>query len=596
MTDQPSSVDLEGAPLEPDALAAEPTPAPVKSPAEQQIGTPLNVAEHLNIPRKSETTDPDALMQAALEEPKKGIVERHQMPSPAKVPAADGNAPAEPLNEVTDDDPGEEVDEAWAEGSADDIVQQTFGDPDLHINQVMTGKYNVRYIEEMLRKYYPTEDDQVKAKNDPFSIFNLLLRAFKDGWGSNQLVSYLDVLVQAKDENSPKVYQQLVPQSDKSLGAFGDGTTHKVRTNGVDLTNDEARDVFTSAISGLRRVKLLNSGFWVTIRRPELNELQDIYDAVDLESREVGYSIGPHFALVADLYIKKRFCDALIRYRIIRDSNLADIFKEDVFNMALSFHDYEVLLHAVLTLMSRKGFRARVVCPECKKSTVLEKIDISSAKFVNRDLITPEMNAWFTAKVDEKGKQIGKRTLDDVLKYQSEICNFSGDYILDFDPGKVRMYFKVPTMHEYFTVGEIIVDRIRDVVNEKSTGDEDRRQLILANAAAHMYQMTAPWISKIENLDEDGNVTARTSNSDAILAVLDTAMQDQNDKPLLELDKFLAASKISYIGTGALECPYCHAKPDVGLDQFYPLEVQTIFFGQLFRLLPAELMRAAITG
>ena len=65
---------------------------------------------------------------------------------------------------------------------------------------------------------------------------------------------------------------------------------------------------------------------------------------------------------------KKRFCDALIRYRIIRDSNLADIFntEKDVFNKALSFHDYEVLLHAVLTLMSRKGFRARVVCPECK--------------------------------------------------------------------------------------------------------------------------------------------------------------------------------------------------------------------------------------
>ena len=593
MTDQPSAVDLEGAPFEGAA------PDVATPPEQQQMGESLGVSDALGIPKKSPVSDPDDLLGAALEEPKAPTapVKKAETPAPEPVVQTDGEAPAAPLAETADKPVETQEEEQYDEGTADDIVHQTFGDPDLHINQVMLGKYTLSHVEEMLRKYYPTEDEQVKAKSDPFSIFNLLLRAFRDGWGSNQLVSYLDVLIQ-KNSKGEELYKSLVPQSDKSLGAFGDGTTHKVRTKSIDLTDAEARDVFTSAISGLKRVKLLNSGFWVTIRRPELNELQDIYDAVDLESREVGYSIGPHFALVADLYIKKRFCDALIRYRIIRDSNLADIFntEKDVFNKALSFHDYEVLLHAVLTLMSRKGFRARVVCPECKKSTVLEKIDIGSAKYVNRDLITPEMNAWFSATKDEKGKPIGKRTLEDLKHYREDILGFKGDYMLDFDPGKVKLYFRVPTMTEYFEDGEIIVDRIRDVVNEKSSGDEDRRQLILANAAAHMYQMTAPWIARIEQIDEDGNVIARTSAKDAILSVLDTAMQDQSDKPLTELDKFLAASKISYIGTAAIECPYCHAKPDVGMDQFYPLEVQTIFFGQLFRLLPAELMRAATTS
>ena len=35
-----------------------------------------------------------------------------------------------------------------------------------------------------------------------------------------------------------------------------------------------------------------------------------------------------------------------------------------------------------------------------------------------------------------------------------------------------------------------------------------------------------------------------------------------------------------------LECEKCHAKPNIGLEQFYPLEVQMLFFGQLYRLLP----------
>ena len=591
MTDQPSAVDLEGAPMEAPVDAATATP-----PEEQQMGEPLGVTAALNIPKKSEAVNPDELLGEALgggaESPTPAEKEK-----PAPAPAStDGEAAAAPLAETADAPAGEDDDTPYDEGSADDIVHQTFGDPDLHINQVMIGTYTLGHVENALRKLYPTEEMQVQAKKDPFSIFNLLLRAFRDGWGSNQLVSYLDVLVQ-KNAEGKELYKSLVPQSDKSLGSLGDGTTHKVRTKSVDLTDAEARDVFTSAISGLKRVKLLNSGFWVTIRRPELNELQDIYDAVDLESREVGYSIGPHFALVADLYIKKRFCEALIHHRIIRDSNLADIFntEKEVFANALSFHDYEVLLHAVLSLMSRKGFRARVVCPECKKTTILEKIDIGSAKFVNRDLITPEINAWFSAKTDANGKPIGKRTLTDLIHYRDDILGYKGSYVLDFDPGKVRLHFRVPTMAEYFADGEMVVDRIRDVVNEKSTGDEDRRQLILANAAAHMYQMTSPWIGMIEQIDDEGNVVARTRAKDAILSVLDTAMQDQSDKPLTELDKFLAASKISYIGTAAIECPYCHAKPDVGMDQFYPLEVQTIFFGQLFRLLPAELMRAAST-
>jgi hypothetical protein len=40
-----------------------------------------------------------------------------------------------------------------------------------------------------------------------------------------------------------------------------------------------------------------------------------------------------------------------------------------------------------------------------------------------------------------------------------------------------------------------------------------------------------------------------------------------------------------------MECPHCHSKPDFGLDQFFPLEVQTIFFGHLYRVLPEEITR-----
>ena len=468
-----------------------------------------------------------------------------------------------------------------------DKARASLNSDEFRVNQFIFGKYNPEEIRKALISVYPTEEEQEKASKDPTSFFRFLVDAARSGFGTNGMQSYIDVLKQ--EINGKPVTDNLAAQNDDSLSSLKDSFKTEVKHSSVDLTADEARKAFMGRINGYRRVKLLNSGFWVALRRPYIHELQDIFDIVDMEQKEIGYTIGPHFALLADMYVKKTFLETLIKFRLIVDSNLENIYEDGVFISALSFHDYEPLIHGLLALMSRSGFRSRVVCPECGLVTVLENIDIGSAKYVNRNLLSPKVFEYWDTKKKPDGSPIGKRTVQDCLNYQKNILGFNYYYVDKFNDVDIGIEYRVPTMKRYFEVGEYLFTQMRDTINERSTSDKNRRQLIFANMAAHIYHMMAPWVSKIEEI-ENGQVMMRTDDAATIIQLFDTTAQDGSEKAFMEMHKFLAESKISYIGTFALECPKCKARPDVGLkNQFYPLEVQTIFFGQLYRLLPAEL-------
>jgi hypothetical protein len=472
------------------------------------------------------------------------------------------------------------------------------------INQFITGKYDIDALDKLMTNMYPDEDSQKKALDDPTSFLSIFINCIRNGWGSNALPSYLQCLSD-KDKNGKTMDASFVSQSDKTIGSFADIVSHDVKKAKGSLTGNEARKAFMGRLNGYRRVKLLNSGFWIALRRPLIHELQDIFDIIDMQQKEIGYSIGAHFALCADMYVKKIFLETLIKFRIIVDSNLEGIYEDGVLVSALSFLDYESIIQSLLSLMSRKGLRARVVCPECKLVTVLDGIDISSAKFVNRNLITDAVREWWSAKTTPDGKPLGKRTVDDVLHYQRDILGFKTEFIDTFGDSKVKMRLEVPTFKTYFEAGEVLFNQLRDVIDERSSIDATRRKIIFNNTAAHVFHMIAPWITSISCLNENGEVDFsaelpgkgstdedRTAYTETVIDIFDTATQDDQQNGFNSFAKFVANSRITWIGTYALECPRCKAKPDLGLSsQFYPLEVQTIFFGQLYRLLPEALTR-----
>lgn len=569
MSENPSAVDLDNSSVE--QVAAEPVTG--------------------DTPKDPVVPAPGSVLRAAGAEPTAAAPDEAAL---AAALAGESDPPTEPedVDPENDDDDDEEEDQ-WKDPAAeyvDDKSRETILDKDLYLNQVTTGDRDPRKIAAVLRKFYPTKEAQERAAEDPVSLYNLLLIAFKQGWGTNQAASYSSALA-AKQADGTSAIDHLADI--KSVG-LEDKTAKRIRHSEVNLTGDAAYNAFMSRMCGYRKINLLNSGFWVSVRRPIIDELQDMYDIIDMEQKELGYAIGSHFALCTDMYVKMKFCELCIKFKIIVDSNLKGLYKDDNFIRALSIHDYDVLMHGVLSLMTRKGLRLRMVCPECYKSSILENVDIASARYVNLNLLTPAVREWWNKPAaTPDGKRV-LYTLKDLENYRENVLGFKMSFETVIGDADIRFNMRVPTMYEFVENGRILLGRLQEIIENSSDTDTRRSHQLMSNIDAHFVKMISPWVRNTEELDDDGKVLTRTEDAKTILSILDIATQEQTDVPFDKFTEFLGGSKITYIGTYALECPHCHAKPDVGLkNQFYPLEVQTIFFGQMFRLLPAELTQAA---
>ena len=555
---------------------------------------PTEVAEVVGVTQGNVEVPPEATVETAPA----NSIETQVIPAGAKIEEQIQVKPEEPKKE----EPAQETQEDNTEDSlfdkdgfnADGVakkVLETLADTDLGINQVaIVNALDEAGTAEKLSKLYPTDKEFEKATEDPTSFWNLFTSAGSNGWNYNHLRDFITTLIDNKVEKKLERIKNT---------EFADKTANKINTSAVDVTGIEAMNAFMSAVSGFLKVNLMNSGFWVTLRRPQIIELQGIFDSLELEQKEIGYMVGAHFALCADVYLKRKFIEALIDYRIINGSNLEGIYKDDNFAQAVSYLDYETLVHAVLTLMSRsKGLRTRVACPNCRKIDLVEDIDIGSCKVINRDLITDEVRAWWAQTKDAQGHPI-KRTLKDVKKYQNEILKTQRSFIEKFSnnnldaPRNIRLNLRVPTMAEYFEDGALFANKLNKLIDERDVGSSERRKIMAANLGAHLFQMITPWVRNIEMLDDEGNVAFRTADRDPIMMILDTTTQDKDEaiKPLKEIEAYTASTKFVWIGMFSMECPHCHSKPDFGLDQFFPLEVQTIFFGHLYRVLPEEITR-----
>lgn len=450
-------------------------------------------------------------------------------------------------------------------------------DIDMETNQILVGPRGDKLVEALM-KLTPSREAYNAAKKDPESVLSRALAAADHGWGTTSGKDIEEVLKEGNIED------KLKEQSE--FPGLKDGHPSRIRHDSIDVTGKEAILAIKARLGGLVRVNLLNSGFWVAIRSPQLDELQEIFASIDFENREIGRILGGHFALITDMYLKRKFVDILVQKRLIIESNFKDVFKAGAFARNLAFHDYDTLLHAVVMLMSRGGLRYRCICPECGTISN-ETLDVSACKYVNEDLWTDEVAKWWNTTKDENGKLI-KHDEKSLLKYRTEILNRHMEYTQKIDNGfgesvRIDLEFSEPTMTKFFDVGERLIKQLNETINNISKGDEDKADMVRASLSVHSYQLVAPWIESLKLWRDNDTLEIRTTDPQAILSHLDETVQ-KDEQMFKTLVKFIADSRFNYIGTHSIHCPKCDARPNSEMKNFYPLEVQTIFFGLLSRL------------
>ena len=463
--------------------------------------------------------------------------------------------------------------------SVDDAASDS--DIDLETNQVEVGPPRGDELVQLFMQKYPTKQLYDAAKADPESILSRTIAATDHGWGTTQARDIIETL------KSGDAYKKLHQQQDTNrFPGIKDGRPNRVSMPNADIAGRDAIIALKARLGGIVRVNLLNSGFWVAIRSPQIDELQEIFATIDFENKEIGRILGGHFALLTDMYLKEKFVNILISKQIIMESNFKDIYKAGAFVRNLAYHDYDTLMHAVVMLMTRGGLRYRCVCPKCGNVSI-ETLDVGACKFVNEDLWTDEVRRWWNTTVDKEGKLI-VHTEKDLLHYRNDILNKKYIFSNKVDNGlgevvDVSLELSEPTMRKYHEVGSILIRKLNETINAISKGDEDRAELVTATLSVHNYQQIAPWVNLLRVTGEDGKIDIQTSDANVIITYLDEL--SQHDGALTKaLTKFIAESRFNWIGTHSISCPNCHAKPTSEMDGFYPLEIQTIFFGLSSRL------------
>lgn len=534
-------------------------------------------------PKKEENPNQEAA-------PKKLVPSKEDLPPNAE-PAME-QAPSAPLageSQLAEDvapKPGEGAKEPGVDEMLEEVLKNKKADEDddlkdidLETNQVIVG--NKETIVDDLVNRYPTRAAFDAARKDEKSLVSLCYSASNHGWGTTSGGDIRQVL-QIDD-----MYKHLVSQQDRmKFPGIQDGHPSRITHKSVDVSGKEAILAIKARLGGIVRVNLLNSGFWVALRSPQLNELQEIFATIDFDNKEIGRILGGHFALITDMYLKRKFVEILVNKRLIVESNFADIFKAGAFVRNLAYHDYETLLHGIVTLMTRGGMRYRCICPSCGMVSV-ETLDMSACKFINEDLWTPEVAAWWNNVVGPDGKPL-RRTENDLATYREQILGRKETYSQEFDNGlgdkvKIDLVIKEPTMARFFEIGDKLIKNLNETIDAVSDGDSDKAEMIKASISIHQYQLIAPWIEELVLWRDEKNVEIKTTDSTAILEHLDQSIQ-QDSKLFDALTKYIKDSRFVWIGTQSIRCPQCGAKPTTAMDSFYPLEIQTIFFGLLSRL------------
>ena len=562
--------------------------ATIKAAEQAEVPAP---AEEEQEPKKEETAEAPAAetvdddLGGVL--PPSGEVKKPDVkPAEAEKKDDEPNAEAEQIEPAEDDkdkDKRDEILEATLRAAINKPDPDEGGDPmyDLGLNQVILGKHSDILAD--IARIYKTEAALKAARKDPKSLISRISEALETGWGSSSHNDLEDIL------RRNDAYKALAPQSEMDK-AIRDARPTSIRLGSVDLAGDDAMLAIKSRLGGLIRIQLLNSGFWIAIRAPSLAELQELYASVDIEGRELGRIIGGHMCLCVDMFLKQKLIDLLFTHKMIMRSNFA--FKDkNEFIRNLAYHDYDTILHAFVTLMSRHGFRVRLICPHCDTQSVETNMDISGAKFVNMNLMTEPVRKWWATTHTPDGKPV-VHTEEDLKKYRNEILNFHMVSTQVVNNGvndvKVELDIIEPTYDRFFSVGQHLIDQLNSTINAIANGEESRANLVKASLNVHGFQLIAPWVREMRLVNEAGEVEVRTVDPAVIVDYLDQLLQEDTTSMFTDLHEFVSKSKFNYFGSFSIKCPKCGATPESNLDNFYPLEIQTIFFGLFFRHLRVE--------
>lgn len=325
------------------------------------------------------------------------------------------------------------------------------------------------------------------------------------------------------------------------------------------LSGREAKLAILARAKGLRKVHLLNSGFWVTIRPPRIAELSQWYADVSTETKDFGRLLGGHVFMFSDVLLRRKFME--IFPSLVVDSNLENWRAPERLAKMISIQDFDTIVWACCTLIYKEAITVNVHCTneECQYVAQNYKVDIDKIRFTNLDAIPEEAYSYLSKQLVSLDKVSSAQ-----IKQYHKLLGFNKDFKL----GDVTYKLHVPSIHKFIECGAEFVKQIMESLKGVDSGFDGELEREVRVNVAKTY---LPWVSRIVTPEFE------TDDPEAIAAQME--MDVLNDRSLSdEILQYQYATKLSYFCYTMLECPKCHKTPSAILHDYYPLDPTYLFF------------------
>lgn len=411
-------------------------------------------------------------------------------------------------------------------------------------------------VPRLTEKFNPNGDPRVvrdRLEKDPNDFYVRLLQLFSQVGTTVDLTrDYLERLLHdghvLTNEVGEPIQDKLVRSSVKAI----DGQRQK-------LTGREAKLAILARAKGLRKVHLLNSGFWVTIRPPRIAELSQWYADVSTESKDFGRLLGGHIFMFSDVLLRRKFME--IFPSLVVDSNLENWRAPDRLAKMISIQDYDTIVWACCTLIYKEAITVNVHCTneDCQYIAQNYKIDIDKIRFTNLDAIPEEAYSYLSKQLVSLDKVSTAH-----IKQYHKLLGFNKDLNINGVVYKLH----VPSIHRFIECGaEFIKQIMESLKGTDSAFDAELEREVRVNVA----KTYLPWVSRIVTPDFE------TDDPEAITAQME--MDVLEDRTLSEeILQYQYSTKLSYFCYTMLECPKCHKTPSKVLHDYYPLDPTYLFF------------------
>lgn len=467
-------------------------------------------------------------------------------------------APPVPKNEELVKEVEKEDDEPFVAGDLSDYIKMhsnNIMDATLAIDAIFANAKNRKDVKEIQERFSTPgtyENGLLQMRNSPtltdnaMFLHDALVESIK---AQHDLKNSIDVLNDTIITNDPKFKGE--------------------------LSGSAARVAFAARRKGIKKVHCLNSGFYMVIQPASIQQLHSFYREVQDEAEGNGRDIGGHFLIMEDIFLKKKFMDILPRFVI--DSNLKNWDRRGAISKALDIQDYDTVIWAACCLLFKGDIKLPVICTnvKCGHEITRARFDFNRFKLVDTTI--------FNSKALDFCDSKEVRTLNDLKEYKKDILGF--DEVIEHDG--YRFHMSTPSCHDFIEYGEGLRRIIMSEIHDADASDLENSTV----AAINHSRSYAPWIRKVEELDETGNVDLSTADRETICNVLDECVESESPFTAKAKD-YVSRTRIAHIAYSSTNCPKCNHEPNGSIEtDFIAWDAQDLFFHLSCRKI--DLMRQA---